>query len=155
MDGHKDGLRHRLWKAVGVTSARGICVYYTLQYPPIGLALPIAAALFSAAEAGRLRISVIVSVILVGLAVYFAIRHANATSAVVRIDRGPNALSVTVNDDGQGLGEFTALNGIRGMSERAVEWGGQLSVTSPASGAGTVVTAVLPWPRSAQVGSNT
>jgi signal transduction histidine kinase len=27
-----------------------ICAYYTLQYPPIGLALPIAAALFSAAE---------------------------------------------------------------------------------------------------------
>jgi signal transduction histidine kinase len=128
MNGHKDGLRRRLWKAVGVTSADrrptrlrsrygrrrrsvhqlsrqpavagvrfalgfglillirrrypvvvliltslGICVSYTLKYPPIGLALPITAALFSAAEAGRLRISVIVSVILVGLAVYFPI----------------------------------------------------------------------------------
>jgi signal transduction histidine kinase len=46
------------------------------------------------------------------------------------IDRGPDALTVTVRDDGQGLGEFTAGNGIRGMSERAAEWGGQLSVTS-------------------------
>jgi signal transduction histidine kinase len=83
------------------------------------------------------------------------IRHANATRAVVRIDRGPDALTVTVHDDGQGLREFTAGNGIRGMSERAAEWGGQLSVTSPGVGAGTVVTAVLPWPRSAEVESDT
>src|SRR4029450_14116939 len=71
------------------------------------------------------------------------------------IDRGPDALTVTVRDDGQGLGEFTAGNGIRGMSERAAEWGGQLSVTSLGVGAGTVVTAVLPWPRSAKAESDT
>jgi signal transduction histidine kinase len=83
------------------------------------------------------------------------IRHANATRAVVRIDRGPDALTVTVRDDGKGRSEFTAGNGIRGMSERAAEWGGQLSVTSPGPGAGTVVTAVLPWPRSAEAESDT
>jgi signal transduction histidine kinase len=334
-------IRRRYPVPVLILTSLGICVYYTLQYPPIGLALPIAAALFSAAEAGRLRISVIVSVILVGLALYFQIaggrdigqllgyelppvialmgaslalgdgarsrrllkesqrererqarlelerrateqrneerlqlardlhdalghnvamislqsavaaealptrvpeaqravaeirnisvatmtelretvrslrsqdspterllgldelpvlaeqargsgldvrivdtgesrevpdahgqaiyrivqealtniiRHANATSAVVSIDRGPDALTVTVRDDGQGLSEFTAGNGIRGMSERAAEWGGQLSVTSLGVGAGTVVTAVLPWPRSAKAESDT
>jgi MYXO-CTERM domain-containing protein len=37
-----------------ILTSLGICVYYALEYPPIGLALPIAAALFSAAEAGRL-----------------------------------------------------------------------------------------------------
>jgi signal transduction histidine kinase len=334
-------VRRRYPVLVLILTSLGICVYYTLQYPPIGLALPIAAALFSAAEAGRLRISVIVSVILVGLAVYFQIaggrdigqllgyelppvialmgaslalgdgarsrrllknsqrererqarlelerrateqrneerlrlardlhdalghnvalislqsavaaealptrvpeaqravaeirnislatmaelrgtvrglrsvdstverlvgldqlpvlaeqargngldvrivdlgesrevpdalgqtvyrvvqealtniiRHANATKAVVRIDRGPDTLTVTVRDDGQGVGEFTAGNGIRGMSERAAEWGGQLSVTSPDPGAGTVVTAVLPWPRSAEADADT
>ena len=334
-------IRRRYPVLVLILTSLGICVYYTLQYPPIGLALPIAAALFSAAEAGHLRISVIVLVILVGLAVYFQIaggrdigqllgyelppvialmgaslalgdgarsrrllkksqrererdarlelerrateqrneerlrlardlhdalghnvalislqsavaaealptrvpeaqravaeirnisvatmaelrgtirslrsldstverlvgldelpvlaeqargdgldvrildlgerrevsnalgqtvyrvvqealtniiRHANATRAVVRIDRGPDALIVTVRDDGQGLGEFTAGNGIRGMSERAAERGGQLSVTSPGPGAGTVVTAVLPWPRYAEVDSDT
>lgn len=83
------------------------------------------------------------------------IRHANATRAVVTLDRGADALTVTVRDDGQGLSEFTAGNGIRGMSERAAEWSGQLSVTSPGTGAGTVVTAVLPWPRSAAAGSET
>ena len=334
-------IRRRHPVVVLILASLGICVYYALQYPPIGLALPIAAALFSAAEAGRLRISVIVSVILVGLAVYFQIasgrdigqllgyelppvialmgaslalgdgarsrrllkqsqrererqsrlelerrateqrneerlrlardlhdalghnvalislqsavaaealpsrvpeaqhavaeirnisvatmaelrgtvrslrsldstverlvglddlpalaqqargngldvrivdegedrevpdalgqtvyrivqealtniiKHAEATSAVVKIERGPDALTVTVHDDGQGLGESTAGNGIRGMSERAAEWGGQLGVTSPAPGAGTVVTAVLPWPRFSELDSNT
>jgi hypothetical protein len=45
-------------------------VYYTLQFPPIGLALPIAVALFSAADAGHLRISMVVSAVLVTLTVY-------------------------------------------------------------------------------------
>jgi signal transduction histidine kinase len=51
----------------------GICVYYALQYPPIGLALPIAAALFSVAEAGHLRVGIIVSAVLVTLSLYFQI----------------------------------------------------------------------------------
>jgi signal transduction histidine kinase len=62
---------------------------------------------------------------------------------------------VTVRDDGQGATELTAGNGIRGMSERAAEWGGHLDVTSLGSGAGTVVTAVLPWPQSAEAESDT
>jgi signal transduction histidine kinase len=83
------------------------------------------------------------------------IRHANATTALVTLDRGPDALTITVRDDGQGATELSAGNGIRGMSERAAEWGGQLNVTSPSPGAGTVVTAVLPWPQSAEAESDT
>jgi signal transduction histidine kinase len=332
-------MRRRHPVLVLLVTSLGICVYYTLQYPPIGLALPIAAALFSAAEAGQLRISILVSVILVGLAVYFqvaegrglaqllgyelppvlalmgaslalgdgvrtrrllnesqrareqqarlelerraseqrneerlrlardlhdalghnvamislqsavaaealpervpeaqqavveirnislaamadlrstvrrlrtldsavelpagldelpalaeqargngldvrivesgdgrevpealgqtayrivqealtnVIRHANATTAVITLDRGPDALTVTVRDNGQGASELSAGNGIRGMRERAAEWSGELTVTSSGRGAGTVVTAVLPWPRSREVRS--
>ncbi len=313
----------------------GICVYYTLQYPPIGLALPIAAALFSAAEAGHLRVSIVLSVILVGLTVYFqiaegrdvaqllgyelppvialmgaslalgdvvrtrrllkesqrererqarlelerrateqrneerlrlardlhdalghnvamislqsavaaealpervpeaqravaeirsislaamadlrstvrrlrsmesdvdlpaglnelpalveqarsnglqvrivetgdgrevpvalgqtayriiqealtnVIRHANAARAVITLDRGPDAFTVTVRDNGQGVGQLASGNGIRGMRERAAEWGGELTVAISGRGAGTLVTAVLLWPQSA------
>ena len=319
-----------------VITSLGICVYYTLQYPPIGLALPIAAALFSAAEAGHLRVSIAVSVILVGLAVYFqiaegrdvaqllgyelppvialmgasfalgdgvrtrrllkesqrererqarlelerraaeqrdeerlrlardlhdalghnvamislqsavaaealpervpeaqqavadirnislaamadlrstvrrlrsldsavdlptglnelpalaeqvhnngldvqivetgdgravpialgqaayrivqealtnVIRHANATTAVATLDRSRDALTVTVRDNGQAAGELRAGNGIRGMRERAAEWGGELTVSSSGRGPGTVVTAVLPLPQSTE-----
>ncbi|WP_282782141.1 MULTISPECIES: sensor histidine kinase [unclassified Nocardia] len=37
-----------------LVSGAALLVYYMLDYPPIGLALPVAAALFSAAERGRL-----------------------------------------------------------------------------------------------------
>jgi signal transduction histidine kinase len=78
------------------------------------------------------------------------IRHANATKVTVTLDRGPDALSVTVRDDGQGDAEVVEGNGVRGMRERAAELGGQLRVTSPGRGAGTAVTAVLPWPQPGQ-----
>jgi signal transduction histidine kinase len=56
-----------------VLTALGLCVYYTLDYPPIGLAVPIAAALFSVAEAGHLRVGIIVSAVLIALTVFFQI----------------------------------------------------------------------------------
>jgi len=332
-------LRRRHPVLVLILTSLGICLYYTLDYPPIGLALPIAAALFSAAEAGQLRIGIIVSLILVGLAVYFQIvggrkvgqligyelppvialmgaslalgdgarsrrllkesqrererqarlqqerqaaeqrtaerlrlardlhdalghnvalislqsavaaealparvpeaqraiaeirtvsvatmselrgtvrrlrsldsepnapsglseirglveqaretglevqlvetgngrevpealgqavyrivqealtniiRHANVRRAVVTLDRGSDALAVTIRDEGRGAAAIVAGNGIRGMTERAAESGGRLTVIGPGPDAGTVVTAVLPWPQSAQVPS--
>jgi MYXO-CTERM domain-containing protein len=75
------------------------------------------------------------------------IRHANATKVTVTLDRGPDALSLTVRDDGQGAAEVVEGNGVHGMRERATELGGQLDVTSTGRGAGTVVTAELPWPQ--------
>jgi MYXO-CTERM domain-containing protein len=332
-------LRRRHPVLVLILTSLGICVYYALEYPPIGLALPIAAALFSAAEAGRLRVGIIISVILVGLAVYFQIvggrdvgqlvgyelppvialmgaslalgdgarsrrllkesqrererqarldqerqateqrtaerlrlardlhdalghnvalislqsavaaealparvpdaqkaiaeirtislatmselrgtvrrlrsldsesdvpsglseiprlveqarengldvqlletgdsrevpeavgqavyrivqealtniiRHANAHRAVLTFDRGSGALTVTIRDQGRGSAAIVAGNGIRGMTERAAESGGRLTVISPGPDAGTVVTAVLPWTQSAPVPS--
>jgi signal transduction histidine kinase len=83
------------------------------------------------------------------------IRHANATEVTVTLDRGPDALTMTVRDDGQGAAEVVEGNGVRGMRERAAELGGQLHVTSPGRGAGTVVTAMLPWPQPGEVRSDT
>lgn len=67
----------------------GICVYYTLDYPPIGLALPMAAALFSVAEAGRVRIGVVVSLVLVGLAVYFQVAEGRAAGELLGYEVPP------------------------------------------------------------------
>jgi signal transduction histidine kinase len=83
------------------------------------------------------------------------IRHANAGKVTVTLDRGPDALSITVRDDGRGAAEVVEGNGVRGMRERATELGGRLKITSSDAGAGTVVTAELPWPRAAEVRSNT
>jgi hypothetical protein len=63
-----------------------------------------------------------------------------------RRSRSP-ALTITIRDDGRGATEFVAGNGIRGMTERAAELGGDLRVTRSEGDAGTVVTAVLPWPQ--------
>ena len=73
----------------------------------------------------------------------------------VTLDRGPDALTMTVRDDGQGAAEVVDGNGVRGMRERAAELGGQLQVTSAGRGAGTVVTAVLPWPERGEARSET
>ena len=81
------------------------------------------------------------------------VRHANAATAVVTLERGRDALTVTVRDDGRGPAEYEIGNGIRGMRERAAEWGGQLTVTSSGRESGTVVTARLPWPQSAETRS--
>jgi signal transduction histidine kinase len=334
-------MRRRRPVLVLVLTSLGICVYYTLQYPPIGLALPIAAALFSAAEAGHLRIGIIVSAVLVSLSLYFrivggedprqllgyelppvialmgaslalgdgvrsrrllresqrererqarlelehrateqrneerlrlardlhdalghnvamismqsavavealperipeaqravseirgisvatmselrstvrrlrslesvvvlpagledlssladqarsngldvriietgeerdvpdalgraayrivqealtnVIRHANAAKVTVTLDRGPEVLMISVRDDGQGAAHVVEGNGVRGMRERATELGGRLTVSSPGRGAGTVVTAELPWREPAEVRSDT
>ncbi|MEH1101234.1 sensor histidine kinase [Micromonospora sp. CPCC 205561] len=48
-------LRRRAPTAVLLASAAGLVAYYVAGYPPVGLALPLAAALYSAAEAGRPR----------------------------------------------------------------------------------------------------
>jgi signal transduction histidine kinase len=82
-------IRRRQPVLVLIITSLGICVYYTLQYPPIGLALPIAAALFSAAEAGHLRISIVVSVILVGLAVYFQITEGRDVAQLLGYELPP------------------------------------------------------------------
>jgi signal transduction histidine kinase len=47
--------RRRRPVPVLLATAGGLLAYYALGFPPIGLALPIGAALFSAAEAGRSR----------------------------------------------------------------------------------------------------
>jgi signal transduction histidine kinase len=75
------------------------------------------------------------------------IRHANAAKVTVTLDRGPDALSITVRDDGKGAAEVVEGNGVRGMRERAAELGGQLDITSTGRGAGTVVAAELPRPQ--------
>jgi signal transduction histidine kinase len=208
-----------------ILTSLGICVYYTLQFPPIGLALPIAVALFSAADAGHLRISMVVSAILVTLTVYFQVKGGRDVGQLLGYELPPvialigaslalgdgarsrrllkesqrererqarlemerratdqrteerlrlardlhdalghnvamislqcrDALTVTVRDDGQGPAEYVIGNGIRGMRERAAEWGGQLTVTSSGRDSGTVVTATLPWPESAETRSD-
>jgi len=81
------------------------------------------------------------------------VRHAGATRAGVRVEFGDEALTLTVEDDGTGFaapdtphtlaraGHF----GLLGMRERALRFGGHLSLRSR-PGEGTTVVVYLPYP---------
>ena len=72
------------------------------------------------------------------------IRHANASSALVRIAAQPDTLTIEVTDNGRARpAAVTPGHGLRGMAERAAAVGGQLDVGPQAQG-GWRVSAELP-----------
>lgn len=72
-------------------------------------------------------------------------RHAGASRVELLLRRTPNALVLTVRDDGRGsAGDGTPGVGLSSMRERAEELGGSLEVVAT-PGAGTRVTARLPF----------
>jgi len=75
-----------------------------------------------------------------------AVRHSNAKSARVAVDRTPGALTVRVTDDGKGFDTSRSRGlGMLGMEERVKRLDGSLSVESR-PGQGTTVIAHLPFP---------
>ena len=70
-------------------------------------------------------------------------RYANASSAHVRVRRGPSTVTVDVRDDGVGGADAAAGSGLRGLSDRIAALDGVLEVTSP-PGEGTIVKAAIP-----------
>ncbi len=76
------------------------------------------------------------------------VRHADATTVSIRIYQDEGDLVVLVDDDGHGVPGSQATgggNGIRGMHDRAVALGGQLTA-GPRAGRGFQVRARLPLP---------
>jgi signal transduction histidine kinase len=71
------------------------------------------------------------------------LKHAAARSVVIRVGRSAGVVSVTVSDDGRGMGDRSKFGvGLRGMQERVRELHGSLQVDS--SSRGTTITATLP-----------
>jgi signal transduction histidine kinase len=64
-------VRRRFPVAVLVATMFLLFAYYTLDYPAIGLAVPVAAALYSAAERGHMTAAIVVSAILLFVSTYF------------------------------------------------------------------------------------
>jgi signal transduction histidine kinase len=71
-------------------------------------------------------------------------RHAAASRVEVRVRYGSEALEVSIEDDGTGVGAGGEGHGLRGMRERAVMLGGALVVGS-LDGGGYRVSAILPY----------
>ncbi len=64
-------------------TALGLFAYYAIGYPAIGLAVPVAAALYSAAEFGRLVPSIVTAVVVTVVSVGFRLLEGQAFSLVV------------------------------------------------------------------------
>ena len=85
-------------------------------------------------------------------AVANAVRHAAASTILVRLGYGARRLTLSVSDDGVGFvmstepDAFAGHWGLVGMRERAASVGGVIAVRS-APGAGTTVRLVVPCPR--------
>lgn len=72
-------------------------------------------------------------------------RHADATEVQLHLEQTNQHVVLTVRDDGTGLppGAFRSSQGIRGMRERAMLIGAQLTIGKPAAG-GTQVQLSIP-----------
>lgn len=67
-------LRRRMPRSVLALSVLGVFAYYTLDYPPIGVALPVIAALFSAAEIGLLGWAIGAGAVVFVVSMFFRLR---------------------------------------------------------------------------------
>ena len=76
------------------------------------------------------------------------VKHAEATSARIKVEENDESVTVTVEDDGSGFDDQAEHDGfgLLGMRERVGLRGGDLEITS-APGRGTRVTATLPSER--------
>lgn len=84
-----------------------------------------------------------------------AMRHAGASR--VRVELGPRGnrqLALSVTDDGAGFAPRPGGSGIRGMRERALLVGGELSIRAASSG-GTAVQLVVPLEQASVPGRST
>ncbi len=66
-------LRRRMPRTVLVLSVLGMFAYYALDYPPVGVAIPIVAALFSTTEAGLMVWSVGVSIVVFAVSMFYRV----------------------------------------------------------------------------------
>ena len=74
-----------------LTTAAGIVVYYVLDLPPIGLAAPTAAALYVAAERGRVRWAMGVAGCLLAVSVGVRLAEGDDAAIVLGLDLGAEA----------------------------------------------------------------
>jgi signal transduction histidine kinase len=71
-------------------------------------------------------------------------KYAHASRATVDLARDNGDLRVEITDDGVGGATLGAGSGLTGLADRVGALGGDLSLDSP-SGAGTRLTALIPW----------
>ena len=72
-----------------------------------------------------------------------AVRHAGADNLWITLSHQNGGIALNARDDGRGAADPTAGNGLRGMRERLLEYGGRLSIAR-ATARGFALDAFLP-----------
>ena len=76
------------------------------------------------------------------------VRHANASTAQLRVEVNGASLRMRLEDDGVGCGscegQSSAGNGLRGMRERVRQMGGSVEIAAAPGLGGTMLTVLLP-----------
>ena len=111
-------------------STAGLTVHRTLDTDMAGLGRNVELVLYRVAQEGLTNVA----------------RHARARAVDVVLSRVGDGVELRIRDDGGGLGGASEGAGIRGMRERALLIGADLSL-GPASGGGTEVRLRVPLPR--------
>lgn len=75
--------RRRAPRLILALTVLGIFAYYALDYPPIGIALPAVAALYSCAEQGRTLASMVGGGVLAAVAAYFRVHEGLPTAYLI------------------------------------------------------------------------
>jgi hypothetical protein len=78
--------RRRFARTVLVLTVLGLFAYYSAGLAPIGLAVPVAAALYSAAEAGHRRLAVGAGLVALGVSIPFRLAEGERFAFVVIYD---------------------------------------------------------------------
>ncbi|AVD84082.1 sensor histidine kinase [Pseudomonas sp. SWI6] len=78
------------------------------------------------------------------------LRHAQARNLTIKLQRSPEGLALTIQDDGRGFTPTSnpaeaGQRGMAGMQERVVALKGNLTITSQL-GLGTRIDVIFPWP---------
>jgi signal transduction histidine kinase len=88
-------LRRRTPRTVLVVTTLGLFAYYVFEYPPIGVALPVVTALFSAADVGRPFWAVGTGAVVLVVSFYFRIREGESLASLIGYEAVSNIALIT------------------------------------------------------------
>jgi signal transduction histidine kinase len=88
-------LRRRTPRTVLVVTTLGLFAYYVFEYPPIGVALPVVTALFSAADVGRPFWAVGTGAVVLVVSFYFRIEEGESLASLIGYEAVSNIALIT------------------------------------------------------------
>jgi signal transduction histidine kinase len=117
-------LRRHTPRTLLVLTTLGLFAYYVFDYPPIGVALPVVTALFSAADAGRTLWAIGTGAVVLVVSFYFRTREGETLGALIGYEAVSNialiAAATALGYSFRTRREITRLTAIQ--LEREAEW---------------------------------